>query len=288
MSNVPPQPGQPQAYYDQPPPTNALGIAGFVVSLSGMVVTFGLICPIGLVLSLIGLLKSPRGYAIAGSIIGVLGSILGTLTVLVMAGVIETGLFASSSSYYSPTLMAQDNASSLIDTHFTNNQDTLPDEPTGNALITGYTDEWNNNLKYIPTQGSTTDYAISSAGEDGLFGTLDDITQNYTAYSWTAPAATNTPENEIDEDDINAAFNLAAQKIVDSFPPGTELPTETQLDLVVGDLTDPWLMPLKYSPTDNPPIYHLKSAGPDKQWGTDDDLTQSFYFSPTGESDGLQ
>ena len=57
MSNMPTQPGQPQAYYYEPPPTNTLGIAGFVVALSGLVVTFGLISPIGLVLSLIALMQ---------------------------------------------------------------------------------------------------------------------------------------------------------------------------------------------------------------------------------------
>ena len=57
MSSYPTQPGQPQTYFYQPPPTNALGVAGFVVSLSGMIVCLGLIiCPIGMVLSLIACL----------------------------------------------------------------------------------------------------------------------------------------------------------------------------------------------------------------------------------------
>lgn len=370
MSNTPSQSTPRQAYYYQPPPTNALGIAGFVVSLSGLVVTFGLICPIGLLLSLIGLGKSPRGYAIAGSIVGVLGSILGTLTVLVIAGVIETGLFAS--NYYygsSQTSYTIDYASDEIDLYFRENGDTLPDEPTGNALITSYQDEWNYNLFYEISTGASADYTITSMGPDGVLHTADDIVQFYTAQtatefafeeaswyiddyysdygrlpnvtkgtslisseldSWSnalryslvpnssdeytltsagadgqfdnadditrtftgyasfgGPALPDTPE-QVDQDVIDAAFNLAAQQIVESFPAGTSLPTEIEFDLVVDELLDPWLTPMRYSPTNNPPIYHLKSAGPDKQWDTDDDLTQSFYFSPNSESEEPQ
>ena len=288
MSNYPIQPGSPQAYYYQPPPTNALGIAGFVVSLSGMVVCLGLICPIGLILSLIALAKAPRGYAIAGCIVGVLGSILGVLTVLVVSGTIGNGLFNLNYYGQSQTSYTLDMASNDIDIHFNNNQDTLPDEPAGNAMIASYTDEWGNSLKYLPTPGSIQDYTITSAGPDGLHGTGDDMTQFYTAYSWANPQVQASPIDEIDDQDIDAAFNFAAKKIVQAFPPDTALPTQALVDLTVDELVDAWLTPMKYTPTDNPPWYHLKSAGPDKAWGTGDDLTRSFYFSPTGEADSPQ
>jgi hypothetical protein len=58
----------------QQTPSNGLGTAGFIVSLVGLV-TCGLLCPIGLLLSVFGLLKPPRGFAIAGTLIGGLGSI---------------------------------------------------------------------------------------------------------------------------------------------------------------------------------------------------------------------
>ena len=87
---------------------------------------------------------------------------------------------------------------------------------------------------------------------------------------------------------VDAAFDLAAKKMIESFPAGSPLPQPDQVFENTGELVDAWLTPMKYSPTDNPPIYHLKSAGPDKQWDTNDDLTRSFYFTPTGESDGLQ
>ncbi|MBX2851534.1 MAG: hypothetical protein KTR15_07305 [Phycisphaeraceae bacterium] len=365
MSTYPPQPGQPQTYYYQPPPTNALGIAGFVVSLSGMIVCLGLTCPLGLVLSLIALAKSPRGYAIAGSIVGALGSVLGVLTALVFTGVIGTGLFGN--PYYSHTANEIDNASYDINSHFQNNQDTLPDQATGNMLISSYDDEWNNNLKYEPTPGSTTDYTITSAGPDTVFNTIDDITHFYTAESQTdlamefasweiedyvnrngqlpeSPQGTaliqserdtwgnalkydklagsaqdyrlasagpdgqfNTPDDivqtfatyqnfgnplppdisiDLEQDKIDAAFELAAQKIVKSFPVGAPMPNAEQVNTKAGVLFDAWLTPMEYAPTDNPPYYNLHSAGPDQQWGTDDDQTRSYYFAPSGETDG--
>ena len=289
MSSYPPQPGQPQAYHYQPPPTNALGVAGFVVSLTGMVACLGLICPIGLLLSLIALTMSPRGYAIAGSIIGLLGSILGVLTVLVVAGVIGNGLFWN--AYYDPTVMAIDSASYDIDAHFSNNNSTLPNEPTGNTLISGYTDEWGNALKYEPIAGSTTDYTITSSGEDGLFGTNDDVPQHYTAYNYntwggSSQHASPTPNEAIEHEEIEAAFNLAAKQIAEAFPTGSAMPTTAQVTQKVGTFFDSWLTPMTYSTTDSTTLYHLESAGPDRQWGTSDDLTRSFYFAPTGKTDG--
>lgn len=368
MSSNPTQPGQQQAYFYQPPPTNALGIAGFVVSLSGMIVCLGLTCPIGLILSLIAMTKAPRGYAVAGSILGGLGSILGVLTVLVVSGVIGSGLFGS--MYYSQTQYIIDSASTEIDTHFSNNQDTLPDTATGNTLITAYLDEWGHTLSYAPMANSTQGYTITSKGADGILNTSDDIVQSYTAQTQTdiamdgaywaidsehtnngklpddirgntlinpfqdawgnairyqrdpnsndafeltssgpdgqfgtgddithqhaglgpygaiAAAPITQEADTLNEQAIASAFDLAAKKIIDSFPPQATLPTPEQVDALAGVMVDPWQTPLKYSPTDNPPIYHLKSAGPDRQWDTSDDLTRSFYFAPSGGTDG--
>lgn len=286
MSSYPTPPVQSQTYYYQPMPTNGLAIAGFVVSLSGMIVCLGLTCPIGLILSLIALTKSPRGYAIAGCIIGLLGSILGALTVLVVSGTIGSGLFWNSYLNQSMTSITIDSASYDIDQHYLSNNNTLPDEPTGNTLISSYTDEWGNALKYVPTPGSTSDYTITSPGPDGLFATGDETTQYYTAYNWATPPTTTSPIDEIDQEQVDAAFNLAAKQIVEAFPAGSPLPTAQEVTQQTGNLLDSWLTPMKYSPTDNPPYYRLESAGPDQQWDTGDDITRSFYFAPTGQTDG--
>ncbi len=59
----------------RPAASNGLGVAGFVVSLVGLVTCLWIICPIGLILSFIAMFRRPRGMAIAGFIIGLLGSL---------------------------------------------------------------------------------------------------------------------------------------------------------------------------------------------------------------------
>ena len=66
----------------QQAPSNGLGLAGFITSLVSLVLSCGFLSPVSLILSLIGLLKRPRGFAIAGSIISGL-----QLLVLLIIGV---------------------------------------------------------------------------------------------------------------------------------------------------------------------------------------------------------
>jgi hypothetical protein len=54
--------------------SNGMGLAGFIISLVGLM-SCGLVSPIGLVLSWIGLSKEPKGLAIAGLVLGLLGSL---------------------------------------------------------------------------------------------------------------------------------------------------------------------------------------------------------------------
>lgn len=68
---------QPNVVYVQRQ-SNSMGLAGFIISLVGWV-SCGVLCPIGLVLSLIGLRKQPRGFAVAGVILGGLGCIWGII-----------------------------------------------------------------------------------------------------------------------------------------------------------------------------------------------------------------
>ena len=74
---------------DQRRNSNGFGVAGFVLSLIGVVPCLALIAPVGLALSLIGLSRRPRGLAIAGTILGTIGSmwiLLATALVTIGAG----------------------------------------------------------------------------------------------------------------------------------------------------------------------------------------------------------
>lgn len=65
--------------YDRGVGANGVGLAGFIVSLVGLF-TGGCLSPIGLVLSIVGLFKEPRGFAVAGliiSLLAVLGWVIG-------------------------------------------------------------------------------------------------------------------------------------------------------------------------------------------------------------------
>lgn len=79
------QPYQPQPqYHVAPTQTNGLGIAGFVLSLVGLVLFWvpflDVIAPlIGIVLSAFGMKHKPNGLAIAGLVIGIVALIIGAI-----------------------------------------------------------------------------------------------------------------------------------------------------------------------------------------------------------------
>ncbi|HMN40185.1 MAG TPA: hypothetical protein PKE29_05020 [Phycisphaerales bacterium] len=79
-------------------PTNGLGTAGFIVSLVGLMGTCGVLSPLGMVFSFIALFKRPRGLAIAGFILGLIGSIWLVVAVFVIGiGVIAAAVGISQS-----------------------------------------------------------------------------------------------------------------------------------------------------------------------------------------------
>lgn len=91
-----PYPPAPQPYYGpQPqvvirPKTNAMGTAGFVLALLAWIfcwvpVVDVILWILGLIFSVIGLFKAPRGLAIAGTVLSLL-SILGVIVAIVFFG----------------------------------------------------------------------------------------------------------------------------------------------------------------------------------------------------------
>ncbi|MFI4854800.1 MAG: type II secretion system protein GspG [Phycisphaerales bacterium JB065] len=161
-----PHGGNPEyASYDKPK-SNPLGIVGFVLSLTC------LLSPIGLLVSLIALLKRPRGFAIAGTIIGVVFSgilIAGTIGAITMMNLARGGMAIGVMQVQAEVIERQVGAysaetgslpSSLDDVH-------LPAVAKNDPWGTAY--QLNPDT---PTQGRWT---ISSAGPDGQFGTGDDI-----------------------------------------------------------------------------------------------------------------
>src|SRR5690606_10490150 len=73
-----------------PADSNGMGVAGFLISLVGMC-SGGVLSPIGLILSLIAVGREPRGFAIAGIVLGALGS-CGFIVTLLFVPVVIIGV----------------------------------------------------------------------------------------------------------------------------------------------------------------------------------------------------
>ncbi len=64
--------------------SNGLGVAGFFISLIGLVVPTGIVALLGLLISLVALGRQPRGFAGLGVLIGLFGTFI-WLAVMVFA-----------------------------------------------------------------------------------------------------------------------------------------------------------------------------------------------------------
>lgn len=81
-----------QPYTPVAQPTNGLAVAGLICSVAGLMLG-GLLCPIGVLLSAIALGRpGGRGMAVAGLIVGLIGSCGGIIVVLLFGGLILLAL----------------------------------------------------------------------------------------------------------------------------------------------------------------------------------------------------
>lgn len=157
----------------QPAPTNILGIVGFVFSILGLI-SCGLLAPVGLLLSFIALFKSPRGFAIAGTVISLIGTVFfafwGFVMVLTFAGLKEAAESAGGSL---ATIAVLAEARQAVEgERRAGATGEVLDDARGNEIAGRFTDGWNQPLRY-ERQGDT--FRILSAGPDLQFGTADDI-----------------------------------------------------------------------------------------------------------------
>jgi hypothetical protein len=155
------------------PSTNGLGIAGFVVSLVGMLgacVGAAVLSPVGLILSAIALRRVPRGLAIAGLMLGIIGSVLLMIAVLFTGGVRLTPLMGAGEQERKTDLLMGTNvsqfyaANSRLPVSLAELAVTYPDTPLTdvNGSAIGY------------SVMSPTECAFIFPGDDGVLGTRDD------------------------------------------------------------------------------------------------------------------
>ena len=165
-----------------PKQTNGLGLAGFIIALVGLC-SGGVLSPIGLILALVALKDRPKGLAIAGVVIGALGSCgilvsLIFLPFLLASLLVALGATGLALAIGGNQLMAQAEMTALHDRigEYQQSHGTPPllltdlDPAPDQRLLT---DPWGNPYEYVAAPDGT--FTLRSLGEDGVTGTGDDI-----------------------------------------------------------------------------------------------------------------
>jgi len=164
---------------------NNLAIAGFICSVLGILGTCGLLSPIGLILSLVALGREPRGFAIAGAVIGALGTclvvpvlifavalpmvFLSVLAALGISGVLGPGFTAK--------IEMAELAGKIKDYQRDHTMLPITLDDLGIADTDLLSDRWGHPYGYeLSADGLS--YRLFSLGPDGVAGTPDDIQAN--------------------------------------------------------------------------------------------------------------
>lgn len=152
--------------FDEPvhtdrPKSNVLAIVGFVLAFC--------LPPIGLLLSVIAVFRAPRAFAIAGIIVGLIGSALVAMMVVGIA------LYAPIMTAGVEVMTDGQQVRSAIVGYAASNNDTAPPNLATLQLPREYTqDPWGNAYVYTPGAGDA--WTLTSLGPDGTPGTPDDFT----------------------------------------------------------------------------------------------------------------
>ncbi|MEL6497185.1 MAG: DUF4190 domain-containing protein [Planctomycetota bacterium] len=172
-----PQPGVAhQTVVVQQQESNSLGLAGFIVSLAGWI-TCGALCPVGLILSLCALGKRPRGFAIAGVVLGLPGVLFFLLFGFgLIFAVLGIGAAATLAAVVAGQQLKLAQAQAVLRAEYAETS-TLPDETGAQALFVAELGWEPDEVRYI--RNSDTSFTLIEPGQDGAFDTSDDLTQTW-------------------------------------------------------------------------------------------------------------
>ena len=149
----------------EPTPENSGSDLMGIIALAVTILSCGLLSPIGFILSVIGLIKPPRGFSITAMLISLVATALWALTIFFL---IQVGTEAFK-PFITMNLLSE--AANTIENH-RDADGKLPDDIEGNKLIIDVLDGWENAVRYEQAGDS---FLIRSAGPDERMDTLDDI-----------------------------------------------------------------------------------------------------------------
>lgn len=186
--------------------SNELGLIGFILSLVGLFLCG--VGVIGFIVSLLGLRREPKGFAIAGTIIGGLTTAFWGLIATIYGAMLLTCIGIGSSAVREgqmtiTTRNAMKGATAEIQSYEALNGK-LPDGIEGNKLILEYKDAWDHEMQYEAALDTDNGFRIRSAGRDGDFNTSDDILSDWPPNIDVKPADFDDDDDDsIGEPDID-------------------------------------------------------------------------------------
>jgi hypothetical protein len=169
----------PDAQFGSPQPqrqgSNVLGIVGFILSTLGLIVCcvpfVGFIGTIGLILCFIALFRPPRGFAIAGTIIGIIATIFAVLWLVAFLAL--GNAFRASGGFFDFFKAA------MVTAQAEEQRNRSGAYPPDLASIKELPPDWRKDTNgvefgYVVAQDGST-FSLKGAGPDKVLGTPDDI-----------------------------------------------------------------------------------------------------------------
>lgn len=156
--------------------SNGLGLAGFIVSLVGLLACGGLICPVGAIMSAFALKREPRGFAIAGLILGLIGSAWMIVAVFVIGlGAIAAAIGLGAALYAGEVALDANSIREAINTQVAAGETA----PAALDDVKGIKEEWKTDkwghAYHFTLADDKKSFTLVSDGPDGKPSTLDDI-----------------------------------------------------------------------------------------------------------------
>lgn len=156
------------------PQTNSAGFWGFILSLLGVTCCVGTcISPIGMIVSLIGLGRQPRGFAIAGTVLGVIGT-FGGVVFWSSGGAALSRVARNIGLMELPTIVTMWEAEKLVLEAYDENGSLPATLDDAASFGIAYSDQWGNDLVYRVNEDGD-GFQFHSAGADGAWGTGDEV-----------------------------------------------------------------------------------------------------------------